>query len=144
MKEEYLDIVNENDKIIGKDTRENVHVNHQIHRGVHVFVMNSKGQILIQKRSKNKSDRPGYLDASAGGQVLSGETYKQAALREPTEELGFSPKGVIKVTKYNSYSRRQKEKRTLFLVYNEGPFKLNKYEIEWIKFFDIKKLNSMI
>lgn len=144
MKKELLDIVNEKDQIIGRDSRENVHANHQIHRGVHVLVMNSKGKILIQKRSKYVNDRPGNLDASVGGQVLSGENYKTSAIREVREELRIKSTKLIKICKYNSYSKRQKEKKTLYLLYNKGPFNFNKKEIEWVKFFDIEEINSMI
>ena len=88
MKQEYLDIVDIKDKIIGKATRKEIHDMHQIHRGVHVFVVNSKNEILIQKRSNKKDYYPGYYDASVGAQVRSGETYEQAAKRELKEELG--------------------------------------------------------
>ena len=79
MTEEYLDIVDENDNVIGKDTRKAVHANYMIHRGVHIFVVNSHGQILIQKRSMNKDYYPGYFDISVGAQVSSGESYEEAA-----------------------------------------------------------------
>src|SRR4030042_2122336 len=109
--DEYLDIVDEHDNVIGKDLRENVHKAHQIHRGVHVFVINKNGELLVQKRSESRKDRPGYYDASVGAQVQSGESYEEAAFRETKEELGFSPKKLIKICDYKSYSERQRENR---------------------------------
>lgn len=142
--EEYLDIVNENDQVIGRDTRKNVHKNYQIHRGIHVFVLNSKGKLLIQKRSTKKDYYPGYYDASVGAQVLSGESYREAAIRETQEELGLTPKKLTKICDYKSYSDRQRENRRLFAYNHEGPFKPDKKEVEFVKFFPIKTIQKEI
>lgn len=141
---EYLDIVNENDTVIGKDTRENVHSNHQIHRGVHVLVINSEGKILVQKRSTKKKDRPGYLDASVGAQVRSGESYEQAALRETKEELGYTPAKLTYITQYKSYSSRQRENRQLFIIQYDGPFKVDHMEVDSVIFLSLEALEKRI
>jgi len=141
---EYLAVVDEKDKVIGKKSRKYVHDHHLIHRGVHVFVVDNSGRILIQKRSKSKKDRAGYLDASVGGQVLSCETYRVAAIREAKEELGVDIKNIKEVCKYKSFSKRQREIRTLFTACHDGPFSINCKEIEWVKFFTLKKISEMI
>jgi len=56
---------------------------------VHVCVINSKGEMLIQRRSDNKDRYPGCWDVSAGGFVSSGESSCEAVLREAREELGL-------------------------------------------------------
>lgn len=56
---------------------------------VHVCVINSKGEMLIQKRSENKDRYAGCWDVSAGGFVSSGESSREAVLREAREELGL-------------------------------------------------------
>ena len=56
---------------------------------VHVCVFNSRGEMLIQRRSDNKDRYPGCWDVSAGGFVSSGEDSRDAALREAREELGL-------------------------------------------------------
>lgn len=141
---EYLAVVNEKDKVIGKKSRKYVHDHHLIHRGVHIFIVNKKGEVLIQKRSKFKKDRAGYLDASVGGQVLSGETYKAAAIREAKEELGVDIEGIKEVCKYKSFSKRQREIRTLFTACHDGPFRIDRREIEWVRFFSIAEISEMI
>ncbi len=140
---EYLAVVNEKDKVIGKKSRKYIHDHHLIHRGVHLFILNKEGEILIQKRSKFKKDRAGYLDASVGGQVLSDETYKVAAIRETKEELGINIKRIKRVYKYKSFSKRQREIRTLFTARHDGPFNIDRKEIEWIKFFTMKEISEM-
>ena len=142
--EEYLDIVDENDLVIGRDTRDNVHNNFQIHRGVHVFVINSKGEILLQKRSATKSDRPGYFDASVGAQVASGESYEEAAVRETNEELGFVPGNLVKICDYKSYSTRQRENRRLFTCIHDGPFNFDPVELESVQFLSSSEIQDMI
>lgn len=137
MPEEYLDIVNEQDEVIGKDTRKNVHDNHRIHRGVHVIVVNSRGEILIQKRSKAKDYYPGYFDMSVGAQVQSGESYEESAIRELYEELGCSTSELNYIGDYDAYSERQREKRRLFIHICEGPFSPSSDEIESIAFMSI-------
>ena len=56
---------------------------------VHSCIFNSKGEMLIQKRSMNKKDYPGLYDLSGGGSVISGETSEEGIKRELLEELGL-------------------------------------------------------
>ena len=57
---------------------------------VHVNIMNTQNQILIQQRQPHKQDFPGYWDISVGGGVRAGETSRDAAEREVFEELGLA------------------------------------------------------
>ena len=56
---------------------------------VHVCVFNSKGEMLIQKRSPQKELFGNLWDITAGGCVISGEKSEDAAHRELFEELGI-------------------------------------------------------
>lgn len=51
---------------------------------VDVWIVNSKDEILIQKRSDLKKDLPGTW-ATHSGCVLAGESSQQACIREPLE-----------------------------------------------------------
>src|SRR5580700_5303083 len=101
-----MDVVNEYDEVIGQDTRKHIHDTHQIHRGVHVLIRNSKEEILIQRRSFSKDYYPGYYDISVGAQVSSGESYEDAARRELTEELGCHTTDLIltPIAYYDAFS----------------------------------------
>ncbi|MCX7710217.1 MAG: NUDIX domain-containing protein [Clostridia bacterium] len=61
----------------------------EYHLVVHVFILNGKGEFLIQKRSMNKEIWPGLWDIT-GGAVVSGEDSLTGALREVEEELGIT------------------------------------------------------
>ena len=88
--DEYLDLVNERDEVIGKKLRSEVYAEHLSNfRVVNAFVVNSKGEIWIPRRGPNKRIFPLCLDMSMGGHVESGETYDQAFKRELAEELNL-------------------------------------------------------
>jgi len=84
-----LNIVDEDDNIIGEDSRENIHQKGLLHREVHVWIYNKKDEVLFQKRSMNKDTYPGLLDASVGGHVELNDDYKEAGIRELKEETGI-------------------------------------------------------
>lgn len=85
---EWLDIVDADDKVVGRATRESAHRNKQQHRSSHVVLFNTSGQVLVQHRSHDKDTNPGLWDSSAAGHVDSGESYLRCAARELEEELG--------------------------------------------------------
>ena len=59
------------------------------HQVVHVWIMNEKGQFLIQQRQPWKKGWPSMWDCAAAGAVLVGETSEMGAIRETKEELGI-------------------------------------------------------
>lgn len=59
------------------------------HLVVHVVIINSENQMLIQQRQWNKNSAPGLWDITVGGSVLAGETSLEGAIRETSEELGI-------------------------------------------------------
>lgn len=61
----------------------------QFHLVVHVCIFNSAGEMLIQQRQPFKKGWPNMWDISVGGSALSGESSRDAAMRETHEELGI-------------------------------------------------------
>ncbi len=87
--DELLDVVDEQDRVIGVAGRRDIHEKGLLHRAVHVFVVDQQQGIYLQKRAWHKDEHPGKWDSSASGHVDSGESYVDAARRELEEELGF-------------------------------------------------------
>lgn len=87
--EELLDVVDENDRVIGRATRGECHRKGLLHRSVSVFVFNSEGLFLIQQRSASKVLNASKWDRSVAGHVLSGQSWEEAARRELEEESGI-------------------------------------------------------
>jgi len=86
---ERLEVVNEKGGIISKATRNEVHNKGLLHREIHVWIYNKRGEIVLQKRSENQETFPGMWDASVGGHVDLGEKPLEAAIRELKEETGL-------------------------------------------------------
>lgn len=85
---EYLDIVDENDCFTGAVKEKNqAHLDGDYHRTAHVWLINDKKELLLQRRSPMKSSFPDYWDISAAGHIRAGETVLQGAIRELKEEL---------------------------------------------------------
>lgn len=88
MEDEYLDLVDANDKVIGKKLRSEIYAEKLSNfRVVNAFVINSEGKLWIPLRSPSKRIFPSCLDMSMGGHVESGEEYDTSFKRELAEEL---------------------------------------------------------
>lgn len=85
---ELLDIVNEQDEVIGQADRDEVHRIGLLCRLVYVCFYTANGDIIFQKRSLTKKNDPGKLTTAASGHVSSGQSYVNAAIREAFEETG--------------------------------------------------------
>ena len=86
-------------KLIDKNKEKQLDENEWLN-GVTCFVINEKGEVLIEKRV-NKGLTPGKLDLCSG-HVDGEETQTQAMIRELREELGIQLEESINVTKITS------------------------------------------
>ena len=89
MSEEIFDVVDQADQVLFQAPRSVVHANRWLHRAVHIFVFNSRGELLIHRRSATKDEAPLKCTSSASGHLSAGEDYATAAVRELEEELGL-------------------------------------------------------
>jgi isopentenyldiphosphate isomerase len=86
---EYMDVLTPEGKPTGESVlREKIYADLLPHYIAHVMMLTSKGQFVLQRRSKNKSYMPGKLVTTAGGHVKTGETLLQGSIRELSEEVG--------------------------------------------------------
>ncbi len=84
---EYLDVVDENNEVIDRRARKEVHDKRLRHRTVMFFVVSPTDKILVTKRSEDKEFFPGYWSIVLGGHVKSGESYEEALISEMKEEI---------------------------------------------------------
>jgi isopentenyldiphosphate isomerase len=89
---ELLDVVDENDHVIGSQIREVVHAQGLLHRECGVWFYTPEMEIIMQKRSPTKKSNPNLLAATVAGHVPSGMSYMEAALMETFEETGLKLK----------------------------------------------------
>jgi isopentenyldiphosphate isomerase len=91
MSEEYLDILNEKGEMTGESHSYNeAHEKGLIHRSAHIWILNSKKELLLQKRASDRKAYPDYWDISSAGHISAGQTSLEGAKRELEEELGLS------------------------------------------------------
>ena len=96
MTEEYLDLVDENDNIIGREKRSVIYEKGlKNYRVINAFIMNSEGKLWIPRRTAHKKIYPLSLDMSAGGHVESGSTYEETFAKEVMEELNIDVNKVL-------------------------------------------------
>lgn len=88
MPDELLDLVDSDDRVIGRKCRSEVYALGLTNfRVVNAFLINNNGRLWIPRRHPHKRLFPRCLDASMGGHVSSGESYEEAFRREMYEEL---------------------------------------------------------
>jgi isopentenyl-diphosphate delta-isomerase len=91
MPDEYLDVIDRNGNPTGiSELGSIVHRQGLLHKTIHVWIVNRKGEVLVQKRSQNKWMYPGFWEASVGGHLEKGDTNMSALCRETVEEVGIS------------------------------------------------------
>lgn len=89
--DELLDLVNENDEVIGTILRsKTTGSKHDGYlRASELLIINDKGQLWIPRRQPHKRIAPNGLDYSAAGHVSSGDEYEETLKREVLEELNL-------------------------------------------------------
>lgn len=145
MDNEYLDIVTEENVIVARALRSECHGNPDlIHCAAHILVFNSRGQLLLQKRSMSKDIQPGKWDTSVGGHVASGESYDEAAFRELEEELGIKGVSLDYLYDYKMRNEIESENIRSYQCTFDGCIRFNREEIEAIRFWDMEEIAAAI
>ncbi len=144
---EFWDILDKNGAFTGRRMKRD-HFNYfrpgQYHLVVHVWIKNSKGEYLIQKRSADRRPMPGEW-AATGGSVRSGEESRIAAIRELGEELGIEVKEneihyVCRMTRKNSFV----DLWQVGVDVDASSLTLQTEEVQAVKWVTKEQLQSMI
>ncbi len=144
MADELLDVVNDTDEVESQSMRSVVHEQGLLHRGVHVLLFTPEGELLIQKRSADRSQYASLWDCSVSEHVKAGESYHEAAQRGLQEELGITGVDLQPLVKFKlNYGRNDNEISVVF----EGrtvPTEMHPdpIEIESIHWLSLEELNT--
>lgn len=116
--DEQIDIINENNIVIGTTGKSIAHRDGLLHRIVIGEIINSKGEYCFVKQAGDRQD-PGQFVSPIGGHVGAGETPEAALIRECQEECGITPKNFkfVGQTIYNREVIGRRENH-LFLIYS--------------------------
>ena len=86
---EYLDVLDKQGNKTGEvKPRKEVHSKGYWHKGLHIWIINSNKELLVQRRSANKDVYPNKLYVSVAGHPISGEEEIESIKREFKEEIG--------------------------------------------------------
>lgn len=140
---EIVTIVNRNDQVIDALPRAVMRSGNLIHRASYILVFNDHNELFLQKRSLKKDVYPGYWDVAAGGVVLAGESYEEAAQREFGEELGLTAPPLTH--RFNRYFEDQDNRvwGSIFTCIHNGPFILQTEEIDEGRFITLPAIREL-
>ncbi len=142
---EIFDIVDEHDQVIGTAPRHEVHAKKLVHRAVHVFAFNKRGDLLLQKRSRFKDMCPGLWDSSVSGHLDSGEDYATAAVRELHEEMGITAEvAPEEIARISPSDHTGWEHVRLYRVRYDGNVHFPAAEVEAATWFPLAELTAWI
>jgi len=138
---ELLEVFDAEGHLVGLFPRNECHKNKELaHRAVHILVFNSKGDILLQKRSAKKDLYPLMWDTSVGGHLSPKESYLDAAARECEEELGFRPRNLVWLYRYTMFAENETELVETFFTIYDGPYTPCGEEVLEVKPFSVEEL----
>jgi isopentenyl-diphosphate delta-isomerase len=88
---ERVILVDADDDPIGTLPKLEAHQLGRLHRAFSVFIRNSRGEILLQRRADGKYHSSGLWTNTCCGHPRPGETTRDAAERRLQEEMGIGP-----------------------------------------------------
>lgn len=139
-------IVDENDNIIAYKDRDSLK-NEDIWRVSALWLINSKGEILMARRALNKIHNPGKWGPAAAGTVEEGETYDFNIIKEVEEEIGLKNLEFKKSLKIKTSTGKQSYFCQWYLAKIDKPieeFKIQKSEVAEIKWFSKEELKKKL
>ncbi|MBI5449306.1 isopentenyl-diphosphate Delta-isomerase [Candidatus Gottesmanbacteria bacterium] len=153
---ELVVLVDEQNSEIGTADKNIIHTaDTPLHRGFSLFLFNSKKELLLTKRAKNKKTFPGVWTNTVCGHPGPGENVVNAAKRRLKDELGIRL-GSISIQEITPYRYRftdvngvvENEICPILVAYAEIEPKFNFDEIDdwkwisWNEFLEDIKKNS--
>ena len=87
---EEVILVNEADMPVGRMEKIEAHRKALLHRAFSVFIFDSRGRMLLQRRAQGKYHSPGLWTNACCSHPRPGEDTAAAAARRLREELGFT------------------------------------------------------
>ncbi|MDP9961508.1 isopentenyl-diphosphate Delta-isomerase [Chryseobacterium lathyri] len=144
--EEFVVLVNPEDEVLGLMEKQQAHINGLLHRAFSVFLFNSKGEMLLQKRAPEKYHSPKQWTNAVCSHPRENETYLEAAKRRLREELGIE----TELSEKFSFIYKadvggglwEHELDHVFVGSYEADFNLNQNEVEEVRFISMEDLDK--
>ena len=139
---EWLDIVDADNRVVGRAPRDVIHREGHRHRSVHLLLLDGAGRVFVQRRSLAKDTNPGLWDSSAAGHVDSGEDTVTAAIRELHEELGvrLDPRALVHTGSLAPKPATGHEFVEIYRAVSDDPLTLQEEEIAEGRWLEVGEL----
>ena len=143
--DEIVDIVNPNDEVIGQKPKNECHLKGILHRNISILIFKdlSQDEVLIQKRSKYKRNKPLKWNLTSG-HVSSGETREEGAKRELQEEMfygvPFPDLKLVELFKFEKSGDNDHEIVSMHSTIYNGEFSIDPRESEGYKYIHMDEL----
>lgn len=143
---EWVPLMTEDGLTVGGAPRPLVHNgSHWLHAVVHLHVINSKGELLLQLRPMSKKIQPGKWDTAVGGHITFGEKLEDALRRETLEEIGLTNFEAQFKGHYVWKCEAENEFVFVFVTKSDGPFEpKNADEVDELRFWSASELKAAI
>jgi isopentenyl-diphosphate Delta-isomerase len=146
VKTEYVILVDEHDNEMGTMEKMEAHQKALLHRAISVFICNTKGEWLLQRRALGKYHSNGLWTNACCSHPFPGETNLEAANRRLMEEMGLKAPlrklfhFIYKASLDNELSEHELD-HVFFGVTDEKP-EINTEEVKEWKYNSWKHLRS--
>ncbi|HEY4539276.1 MAG TPA: isopentenyl-diphosphate Delta-isomerase [Faecalibacter sp.] len=144
--EEFVVLVDREDRELGLMEKQQAHVAGLLHRAFSVFIFNSKGELMLQQRAATKYHSPTLWTNTCCSHPRENETYRDAAKRRLVEEMGFDCdlsykfNFIYKAPLDNGLTEHELDH--VFIGTFDGEPNLNSEEVmayRWVEMDDLKK-----
>lgn len=137
-------IVDESDNFIGYKERGDIDYEKDIYRSSALWVVNSKGEVLLAQRKLDRVKDPGKWGPAAAGTVEEGETYDSNIYKEAEEEIGLTGYQFEKLKKIRLYAPRHQFMQWYKVVVDEPvdyftPQPEEVEKVEWISYDNLAR-----
>lgn len=138
--EEWIDLVDEADRVLGRVTRAQMRRDNLWHRTVMILCLDSRERVYVHRRTPHKDVFPGLYDMFVGGVVGAGEPYDVAAVREIGEELGIVGPEPQFLFRHRYADERSRSHIAVYSVTWGGPITHQPSEVDWGAYFELQEV----
>ena len=144
MKKENVVLVDRNDKPMGLMPKLEAHEKGVLHRAFSVFILNRKGQLMLQRRALDKYHSPGLWTNTCCSHPRESESNIEAGVRRLKEEMGFTTPlksmfSFIYKSKFDNGLTEHEFDHVLLGYYDKPPF-INAIEVSEWKWMSLEKI----
>ena len=141
---EYLILVNETNRAVGRAEKRAVHESGLLHRAFSIFLVDGNGRLLLQRRSRTKYHSAGLWANSCCGHPRPGESTLRAAGRRLGEELGANSglRYAFQARYRTVLPNKLTENEIVYVYFGRAPdeFTLNPSEVSEIGWMTLPRL----